>query len=67
MYNSSSAVAYEVTLSIQRLISKYGKDQQMVTWDILLDIIDDLLKQVQVSSKVKAEHCRAWVMIINFI
>ncbi|XP_046568318.1 tuberin-like [Haliotis rubra] len=39
-------VAYEVTKSVQRLVRKYGKDQQHITWDILLDIIEIILKQL---------------------
>ncbi|XP_067671125.1 tuberin-like isoform X1 [Haliotis asinina] len=39
-------VAYEVTKSVQRLVKKYGKDQQHITWDILLDIIEIILKQL---------------------
>ncbi|XP_022103490.1 tuberin-like [Acanthaster planci] len=43
-------VAYEVTLSLQRLVKKYGKDMQPVTWDIVLDIIEDLFKNIQIYS-----------------
>ncbi|XP_038058921.1 tuberin-like [Patiria miniata] len=43
-------VAYEVTLSLQRLVKKYGKDMQPVTWDIVLDIIEDLFRNIQIYS-----------------
>ncbi|XP_070579524.1 tuberin-like [Ptychodera flava] len=39
-------VSYEVVLSISRLIKKYGQDIEMVTWDVLLDVIEKLLHQV---------------------
>ncbi|XP_061456023.1 tuberin isoform X2 [Rhineura floridana] len=43
----NAVVSYEIVLSITRLIRKYGKDLQAVTWDILLDIIERLLQQLQ--------------------
>ncbi|XP_019397410.1 PREDICTED: tuberin isoform X2 [Crocodylus porosus] len=44
---SNAVVSYEIVLSITRLIKKYGKELQAVTWDILLDIIERLLQQLQ--------------------
>ncbi|GAB1300673.1 Tuberin [Apodemus speciosus] len=43
----NEVVSYEIVLSITRLIKKYRKDLQAVTWDILLDIIERLLQQLQ--------------------
>nr|XP_056722512.1 tuberin [Euleptes europaea] len=43
----NAIVSYEIVLSITRLIKKYGKELQAVTWDILLDIIERLLQQLQ--------------------
>uniref|UniRef100_A0A8C7L9P2 Tuberin n=1 Tax=Oncorhynchus kisutch TaxID=8019 RepID=A0A8C7L9P2_ONCKI len=37
----------KIVLSITRLIKKYGKELQVVTWDILLGIIERLLQQIQ--------------------
>lgn len=34
---------YEVMLSIQRLVSKYGTDLQESTWSIILDIIEEII------------------------
>ena len=48
----SPVVAYEVTLSLQRLVTKYGKDIQPVTWDIILTIILQLFDNIQVSKIV---------------
>uniref|UniRef100_A0A8C0J7D5 Tuberin n=1 Tax=Chelonoidis abingdonii TaxID=106734 RepID=A0A8C0J7D5_CHEAB len=44
----NAVVSYEIVLSITRLIKKYGKELQAVTWDILLDIVERLLQQLQV-------------------
>ncbi|NXQ71262.1 TSC2 protein, partial [Quiscalus mexicanus] len=44
----NAVVSYEIVLSVTRLIKKYGKGLQAVTWDILLDIMDRLLQQLQV-------------------
>ena len=48
-HSQSSSVAYEIVLSVQRLVHKYGKEQQMVTWDIILDLIDALLRHIEVN------------------
>ena len=45
---ANEVVSYEIVLSITRLIKKYGKELQVVTWDILLGIIERLLQQIQV-------------------
>ncbi|XP_060716149.1 tuberin isoform X2 [Tachysurus vachellii] len=44
---ANEVVSYEIVLSITRLIKKYGKELQIVTWDILLAIIERLLQQIQ--------------------
>ncbi|XP_064414804.1 tuberin isoform X2 [Latimeria chalumnae] len=44
---TNAVVSYEIVLSVTRLIKKYGKELQVVTWDILLDIIERLLHQLQ--------------------
>ncbi|XP_029014950.1 tuberin isoform X1 [Betta splendens] len=52
----NEVVSYEIVLSITRLIKKYGKELQVVTWDILLGIIERLLQQIQTtgSAELKA-------------
>ncbi|XP_066292479.1 tuberin-like isoform X2 [Branchiostoma lanceolatum] len=47
--SNNPIVAYEVVLIIHRLIKKYGKDLQQVTWEILTDILEALLKYIQTS------------------
>ncbi|XP_064151444.1 tuberin isoform X5 [Loxodonta africana] len=42
----NEVVSYEIVLSITRLIKKYRKELQAVTWDILLSIIERLLQQL---------------------
>ncbi|XP_029433255.1 tuberin isoform X4 [Rhinatrema bivittatum] len=44
----NAVVSYEIVLSITRLIKKYGRDQQAVTWDILLNITERLFQQLQI-------------------
>ena len=36
-------VMYEVTLSIQRLVNKYGNELEQPTWSIILDIIEQVI------------------------
>ena len=45
-------VANEVVLSVQRLVSKYGKKQELVTWENILLIVEELLGQIEVSNEV---------------
>ncbi|KAM3864924.1 tuberin isoform 4-T4 [Diretmus argenteus] len=56
MLCANEVVSYEIVLSITRLIKKYGKELQVVTWDILLGIIERLLQQIQTigSAELKA-------------
>ncbi|XP_068448418.1 tuberin isoform X1 [Clinocottus analis] len=53
---ANEVVSYEIVLSITRLIKKYGKELQVVTWDILLGITERLLQQIQTigSAELKA-------------
>lgn len=44
----NEVVSYEIVLSITRLIKKYRRELQAVTWDILLTIMERLLQQLQV-------------------
>uniref|UniRef100_A0A671KGM7 Tuberin-like n=1 Tax=Sinocyclocheilus anshuiensis TaxID=1608454 RepID=A0A671KGM7_9TELE len=44
---TNEVVFYEIVLSITRLIKKYGRELLVVTWDILLSIIEKLLQQIQ--------------------
>lgn len=64
MSTANEVVSYEIVLSITRLIKKYGKELQVVTWDILLGIIERLLQQIQVC--LCAEIC-THVVIKMFI
>lgn len=54
---ANEVVSYEIVLSITRLIKKYGKELQVVTWDILLGIIERLLQQIQVSGLSVVYSC----------
>ena len=46
--HENGVVAYEVVLNLQRLVNKYGKDLQHVTWETVLDILESLLTQIEV-------------------
>ncbi|XP_026118661.1 tuberin-like isoform X3 [Carassius auratus] len=47
MNSANEVVSYEIVLSITRLIKKYGRELHVVTWDILLSIVERLLQQIQ--------------------
>ncbi|KAM6972242.1 LOW QUALITY PROTEIN: tuberin [Aplochiton taeniatus] len=53
MVCANEVVSFEIVLSMTRLIKKYGKELQVVTWDILLGIVDRLLQQIQTIGSVE--------------
>lgn len=60
MSSANEVVSYEIVLSITRLIKKYGKELQVVTWDILLGIIERLLQQIQVGTCAEIKFASTW-------
>ncbi|KAJ8037419.1 Tuberin [Holothuria leucospilota] len=46
LQSHSVIVAYEVALSVQRLVKKYGKEIPQGTWDCILDITEELFRQL---------------------
>ena len=46
--SENAMLAYEVILSVQRLVKKYGKELNQSTWDVVLDIVEKVLKQLEV-------------------
>ncbi|XP_020281635.1 tuberin [Pseudomyrmex gracilis] len=44
-------VMYEVTLSIQRLVNKYGNELWNFTWSIILDIIEEIIVHIETSNQ----------------
>ncbi|XP_076749493.1 TSC complex subunit tuberin isoform X3 [Xylocopa sonorina] len=44
-------VMYEVTLSIQRLVNKYGPELWDPTWSIILDIIEEVIAHTETSNQ----------------
>ncbi|XP_033337917.1 TSC complex subunit tuberin isoform X3 [Megalopta genalis] len=44
-------VMYEVTLSIQRLVTKYGAELWDPTWSIILDIIEEVISHTETSNQ----------------
>lgn len=41
-------MALEVTLSLQRLVKKYGQELHVVAWDAVLDIIEAVQQEIKV-------------------
>lgn len=68
MSSANEVVSYEIVLSITRLIKKYGKELQVVTWDILLGIIERLLQHIQVGGRTLQEAGRKtfWCLSATF-
>lgn len=51
-----SLVALEVTLSLQRLVKKYGHELHIVAWDAVLDITEALQQQIEVWNDIGWEN-----------
>ncbi|XP_014675180.1 PREDICTED: tuberin-like [Priapulus caudatus] len=47
-------IAYEVLLSVSRLVKKYGSELQLLTWDLVMDIVERVLKMIE-SKDVKED------------
>lgn len=41
-------VGYEISLSIQRVVRKFGAEQDYITWDVIMDMVEILLGMVEV-------------------
>lgn len=52
-------VMYEVTLSIQRLVNKYGEELHDPTWSIILDIIEEIIAHTETSSQPASHQVSA--------
>ncbi|XP_053386314.1 tuberin-like isoform X2 [Mercenaria mercenaria] len=52
--SGNAMIAYEVTLSVQRLVKKYGKELPSSTWDIILDILETVLRQLETAQDLSA-------------
>lgn len=46
MKSNHSVVTYEVMLSIQRLVGKYGMELQDPAWDLVLSIIEAIISYI---------------------
>ncbi|EZA47091.1 Tuberin [Ooceraea biroi] len=52
-------VMYEVTLSIQRLVNKYGNELWDPTWSIILDIIEEIIAHTETSNQPATKQVSA--------
>jgi len=48
--SNTSTVTLEVVLTVQRLVRKFGAEQDSLTWDLILDIAAALIASTQVLS-----------------
>ncbi|KAJ4432765.1 hypothetical protein ANN_21404 [Periplaneta americana] len=49
--SNHSVVTYEVMLSIQRLVNKYGLELQDPAWDLVLSIIEAIIRYIETNSQ----------------
>lgn len=47
MQCNHTLVVYEITLSVQRLVSKYGLELQDPAWDVVLSILEAITRHVE--------------------
>ena len=50
----TNIVTLEVVLTVRRLVHKFGAEQDSLTWDLILDITDALLRSTQVHSQLSS-------------
>lgn len=50
-------MALEVTLSLQRLVKKYGQELHVVAWDAVLDIIQAVQQEIKVWEDLYKDVC----------
>lgn len=50
-------MALEVTLSLQRLVKKYGQELHVVAWDAVLDIIEAVQQEIKVWEDLYKDVC----------
>ncbi|KAL4240095.1 Tuberous sclerosis 2-like protein [Mactra antiquata] len=50
----SPKIHYEVMLSTQRLVKKYGKELPHATWEIILDLLDSVYKHLNTAKDLSA-------------
>ena len=61
---ASSIIALEVIQSVERLVKKYGKDTYLLTWEIILNIVHQLVESDQVRGKF---GCPGMTSLFHFI
>ncbi len=61
----SLIVTFEILLSLQRLIQKYGKDLQLVTWHVVLELIESTVFALE--HTITAEEGRQWQRLLHEI
>lgn len=50
MRSNNTYVVREVLLSVDRLVRKYGQELQLLTWELIIDILRCQISHVQVRS-----------------
>lgn len=60
--SNHSVVTYEVMLSIQRLVNKYGVELQEPAWDLVLSILEAIVKYTEINS-----HTNQMALIENHL
>ena len=59
--SSTSVVTLEVMLNVQRLVRKFGAEQDSLTWDLIVDIVSQLITFTQVLNVHTCTHCSCYI------
>jgi len=60
--SDTSIVTLEVVLTVQRLVHKFGAEQDSLTWELILDITEALMKSSQVRCLL-CSHVFSWTCL----
>nr|CAD7432433.1 unnamed protein product [Timema monikensis] len=55
--SNNSIVMYEVMLSIQRLVNKFGLELKDPAWDLVLSIMEAIIEHIDVSDHAHVKNC----------
>jgi len=50
--SNTSVVTLEVVVTVKRLVHKFGGECDSLTWDLVLDITEALIRSAQVHSQI---------------
>jgi len=64
--SNTNIVTLEVVLTVQRLVHKFGAEQDSLTWDLILDITEALIRSLQVCCRLYSRLLADLTLLLTF-